>query len=99
MMEQLDIHNDKYSITRVSIILNCSPATIKRWYKWASMTNELWEDIGLPIYSRDTRGTWYFTNEQVKQLINFKKNLKWGQMANFNSKYYWSKKKGDTNGN
>lgn len=97
-MEELDIHKDKYSITRVSIILGCSPATIKRWYKWASKENQLWDKVGLPIYSKDNRGTWYFSREQVNQLINFKKNLKWGQMSDFNSKYYWSKKKGESNG-
>ena len=38
-------------------------------------------------------GTWFFTLEQVNELQNFRQNLKWGQMADFNSKYYWSKKK------
>lgn len=97
-MEKLSIHNDDYSITRVAIILNCSPATIKRWYKWASKENKTFQEVGLPIYTTDNRGTWYFNDEQVSQLLNFKKNLKWGQMSKFNSKYYWSKKKGEKNG-
>lgn len=97
-MQELDIHNNTYSVTRASIILGCSPLTIKRWYKWASIENEPLEKVGLPVYTTDKRGTWYFTDEQVKQLLTFKQNLKWGQMSDFNSKYYWSKKKGETNG-
>lgn len=96
-MEEWNIHNQKYSITRVAIILNCSPLTIKRWYKWASSTDETLKNLGLPQYTTDKRGTWYFNSEQIKQLQNFRKNLKWGQMSDFNSKYYWSKKKGESN--
>lgn len=96
-MEDFNIHNQLFSITRVAIILNCSPLTIKRWYKWASSIDEPLENLGLPQYKTDNRGTWYFTIEQVGQLQNFRKNLKWGQMSDFNSKYYWSKKKGESN--
>lgn len=96
-MEEWNIHNEIYSITRVSIILNCSPATIKRWYRWVSKTNQTIEKVGLPKYTTNSRGTWFFTNEQIKQLQHFKQNLKWGEMSEFNSKYYWSKKKGDKN--
>lgn len=97
-MEQLNIHNQMYSITRTALMLNCSPATIKRWYKWAEKTGRTISEVGLPTYITDTRGTWHFTLEQVSELRNFKKNIKWGQMAEFNSKYYWSKKKGESNG-
>jgi hypothetical protein len=46
----------------------------------------------LPKYTTDNRGTWYFTLEQVEELQEFRKNLKWGAMAKFNAKHYWSKK-------
>lgn len=94
-MQNSNIHNQMYSITRVALLLNCSPATIKRWYKWANKTGKTIDEVGLPAYGVSTKGTWYFTIEQVKELQNFRKNLKWGQMAKFNSEYYWSKKKGD----
>lgn len=97
-MDELNIHNQMYSITRTALMLNCSPATIKRWYKWADKTGRTICEVGLPAYTTDTRGTWHFTLEQVSQLRDFKKNIKWGQMAEFNSKYYWSKKKGESNG-
>lgn len=96
-MEEWNIHNGMYSITRVAIMLNCSPATIKRWYKWVSKTNQTIENAGLPQYTTDKKGTWFFTLEQVKELNNFRNNLKWGQMSEFNQKYYWSKKKGESN--
>lgn len=60
-------------------------------------TGRTLKQVNLPQYTTDNRGTWYFTPEQVKQLQEFRKNLKWGEMAEFNSKYYWSKKKGERN--
>ena len=96
-MEDWNIHSQMYSITRVAIILNCSPITIKRWYKWASLSDEPLENLNLPQYQTDKRGTWYFNSEQIKQLQDFRKNLKWGRMSNLNSKYYWSNKKGESN--
>lgn len=86
------IHTEQISITRVAFMLGVAPLTIKRWYKWASTTGKLLEEIGLPQYTTDNRGTWFFTLDQISQLQDFRENLKWGQMAEFNSKYYWSKK-------
>lgn len=95
-MENWNIHNDLLSITRTALMLNCSPATIKRWYKWADKSGKAIWEVGLPAYTTDSKGTWYFKLEQVTELQNFRKNLKWGQMSDFNSKYYWSKKKGES---
>ena len=95
-MENWNIHNEMLSITRAALILNCSPATIKRWYKWADKSGKAICEVGLPTYTTDSKGTWYFKLEQVTELQNFRKNLKWGQMSDFNSKYYWSKKKGES---
>lgn len=95
-MENWNIHNDLLSITRTALMLNCSPATIKRWYKWADKSGKTICEVGLPAYTTDSKGTWYFKLEQVTELQNFRKNLKWGQMSDFNSKYYWSKKKGES---
>lgn len=97
-MENWNIHSDAYSITRVALFLNCSPATIKRWYKWAEKTGRTTGEVGLPDYTTDNKGTWYFKYHQISQLQNFRKNLKWGEMSDFNAKYYWSKKKGESNG-
>ena len=91
------IHTEKLSITRVSLILNVAPLTIKRWYKWAMNTGKTIEEVGLPQYVTDNRGTWFFTPEQITELQDFRKNLKWGEMADFNSKYYWSKRKEKAN--
>lgn len=96
-MDWNTIHTEQISITRVALMLNIAPLTIKRWYKWAMTTGKTNEEIGLPQYTTDNRGTWFFTLEQVNELQTFRKNIKWGQMAEFNSKYYWSKKKGDVN--
>lgn len=95
-MENWNIHNDLLSITRTALMLNCSPATIKRWYKWADKSGKAICEVGLPAYTTDSKGTWYFKLEQVTELQNFRKNLKWGDMSDFNSKYYWSKKKGES---
>lgn len=95
-MENWNIHNDLLSITRTALMLNCSPATIKRWYKWADKSGKAICEVDLPAYTTDSKGTWYFKLEQVTELQNFRKNLKWGQMSDFNSKYYWSKKKGES---
>lgn len=95
-MENWNIHNDLLSITRTALMLNCSPATIKRWYKWADKSGKAICEVCLPAYTTDSKGTWYFKLEQVTELQNFRKNLKWGQMSDFNSKYYWSKKKGES---
>lgn len=95
-MENWNIHNEILSITRTALMLNCSPATIKRWYKWADKSGKSIREVGLPAYTTDSKGTWYFKLEQVTELQNFRKNLKWGQMSDFNSKYYWSKKKGES---
>lgn len=94
-MDWNTIHNETISITRVAFMLNVNPLTIKRWYKWAMKTGRNPKELGLPDYSTDNRGTWFFTLEQINQLQEFRKNLKWGEMAEFNSRYYWSKKKGD----
>ena len=91
-MENFDVHNETLSITRTALILNCSPATIKRWYKWAEKSGRTICEVGLPDYSTDGRGTWYFKMSQIKQLQDFRINLKWGEMAEFNSKYYWGRK-------
>lgn len=91
------VHTEQISITRVAFMLNVNPLTIKRWYKWAMNTGKTIEEVGLPQYTTDNRGTWFFNLEQVNELQNFRQNLKWGQMAEFNSKYYWSKKKGEDN--
>lgn len=96
-MDNWNIHNDMLSITRTALMLNCSPATIKRWYKWADKSGKAICEVGLPAYIKDSKGTWYFKLEQIPELQNFRKNLKWGQMSEFNSKYYWSKKKGESN--
>lgn len=89
------IHNELLSITRVSLILNCSVITIKRWYKWANEYDiSQINGVSLPQYTTDNRGTWFFTYPQVNQLREFRKHLKWGQMSKFNCRYY-NKKKGE----
>lgn len=97
-MDDWNIHNEFFSITRVALMINCSPATIKRWYKWADKSGKAICEVGLPAYVTNNKGTWFFNLQDVQSLIQFKKNLKWGQMSDFNSKYYWSKKKGESNG-
>ena len=96
-MDWNTIHTEQISITRVALMLNVAPLTIKRWYKWAMKTGKTIEEVGLPKYTTDRRGTWFFTLEQINELQNFRQNLKWGTMAEFNSRYYWSKKKGENN--
>ena len=95
-MDNWNIHNEMYSISRVALLLNCSVPTIKRWYKYARLNDE---PIEMPQYTTDNKGTWYFKHEQILELQNFRKKLKWGQMSKFNEKYYWSKKKGKSNDN
>lgn len=97
-MEKYNVHNDMLSITRVSLALNCSPATIKRWYRWADKMGKTICEVGLPAYIPDSRGTWYFKTSQLNDLINFRNNLKRGEMSTFHKQYYWKKKKGESNG-
>lgn len=66
------------------------PLTIKRWYEWAEKNGQLYR---LPKMRRDLdkKGTRYFEECAIPELIMFGENLKRGEMANFN-KQFWGKR-------
>ena len=81
-----------YSISKVAILLDCNACTIKRWYKWADENNKSYAEVGLPNFTHlDNTKTKYFTETDITQLQQFRKTLKWGEMAKFNAKHHWSK--------
>lgn len=86
----------KYSTSRASQMLDVSPDTLKRWYKWYEDSSyKKPSGLKLPDYERDGRGTKFFSKNDIKELKSFKKKLQKeyrGCMARFNARYQWGKK-------
>ena len=85
----------RLSISKVALILDVSTTTIKRWYAWYENENyDKPEDLKLPSYVKDGRGTRYFLPEDVEVLETFKNRLQTdyrGAMAEFNAYYQWGR--------
>lgn len=71
------------TIGEVSKMIDRSAQTIKNWYKWAKLNNE---ENSLPPYRRDldAKGTYYFAEQDVQKLIEFRDSISYGQMSDFN---------------
>lgn len=87
-----------YSTSRTAMLLDISPITLKRWYKWYEDDSykKPYDFKGLPPYTTDGRGTKFFTDEALDELVEFKDELEnghWrGCMAEFNANYQWGKR-------
>jgi hypothetical protein len=71
------------TIGEVSKLIDRSAQTIKNWYKWAKLNNE---EGSLPPFRRDLdlKGTYYFAEDDVPKLIQFRDSISYGQMSDFN---------------
>lgn len=82
-----------FSTARTAQILDISTITLKRWYKWYE--DDSYEkpcELKLPEYTRDNRGTRFFTMQAVQELQQFKIDLHTkyrGCMAKFNAVHQW----------
>lgn len=87
---------ERFSTARTAQILDISTATLKRWYKWYEDTNyEKPEELRLPLYTTDNRGTRFFTMADIAILEQFKQDLQgkyYGVMAEFNADYQWGQR-------
>lgn len=74
------------SISEVAKIVERSNQTLKNWYKWCASEDINIEDAGLPEYRRDLDGknTYYFKESDVQQLIDFRENISYGKLSDFN---------------
>lgn len=63
-----------------------SAQTIKSWYKWVETEETTLSQAGLPEYRRDLdqKGTYHFKESDIEKLIEFRENISYGQMADFN---------------
>ena len=92
-----ELNSDYLSISRAAYMIEISPTTIKRWYKW-------WESDGFshpsdlylpPYYHKDKRRTKHFKREDIMALKEFRNKLQtthMGVMADFNAAYQWGKR-------
>lgn len=84
---------EKFSTARAAQILDVSTITLKRWYKWYE-DPEYEKPLGLklPEYTKDNRGTKFFTMKAIQALADFKIKLQneyAGCMAEFNARNQW----------
>lgn len=89
-----DFNKEYLSINQVSVIIDCSATSIKRWYKWFEDDNyEKPLDLKLPpYYYVDGRKTKHFKREDIIILQDFKEKLNTshkGIMAEYNANYQW----------
>ena len=89
-----DFNQSYLSINQVSIIIDSSVTTIKRWYKWYEDDNfDKPLDLVLPkYYYLDGRKTKYFHRNDIVILQKFKECLNTchkGIMAEYNAEYQW----------
>lgn len=82
------------SISKVCLITEISPQTIKRWYKfWENPEFEKPKDLYLPpYYFVDRRRTKYFKKEDIIKLVRFHEALNTthrGCMSEYNAAYQW----------
>lgn len=87
---------ERYSTSRVAQILDVSVATLNRWYKWYE-SDDYEKPVGLklPQYIKDSRGTKFFTMQDIQALAAFKDSLQGeyrGAMAEFNATYQWGQR-------
>lgn len=75
------------SIGEVSKLVDRSAQTIKSWYRWVVTEGLTNEQVGLPEYRRDLDGkrTYHFAESDVEKLIEFRQNINYGQMSDFNA--------------
>lgn len=85
----------RLSISKMAQLLNVSTITVKRWYAWYENDNyEKPQDLVLPPYVKDNRGTKFFLPEDIEVFERFKdliNNQYRGVMAEFNAYYQWGK--------
>lgn len=72
-----------YTIGEVAKKIERGAQTIKNWYEWAEVNNAL--DMLPTVYTNlDAKGTRYFEESDIDKLIDFKKQIKYGMMADIN---------------
>lgn len=84
------------SIGKAALLIDCSTASIKRWYQWyESPRYEVPEGVKLPpYYHLDKRLTKYFDPKDIQMLKKFKRQLQtthYGCMADYNADKCWGK--------
>lgn len=72
-----------YKIGYVSKQVERIPATIKNWYSWAEIEDRL-NDLPEVRTNIGRKGTRYFTQEGINQLIKFRDEIVVGEMAEYN---------------
>lgn len=84
-----------YSIQEVADMLGRQAQTIKNWYQWYenAATEEEKARMSLPGFRQDVdnKGTRYFTADAIDQLDEFKKQVGYGTLAEWNRKR-WGKR-------
>jgi DNA-binding transcriptional MerR regulator len=80
-----------YSIGEVADKIGRSSQTIKNWYEWQATVPD--EERKLPeVHTNlDARGTRYFKEADIEQLITFRDNIQYGQLAEV-SQLKWGKR-------
>lgn len=101
-MLDLDRITENYvSISKVCLLTEISPQTIKRWYKfWENPEFKKPEGLYLPpYYYVDRRRTKHFKKEDIPKLVEFHEALQTthrGCMSEYNAAYQWKRKVGDS---
>ena len=87
---------ERFTTARAAQILDVSPQTLKRWYKWYhDDTYKKPEGLKLPSPVINEFGTMLFTMEQLQELHKFQEDLRTkyrGCMAEFNAVYQWGRR-------
>ncbi len=88
-----------YSVSDIGKLLNKSNQTINKYYKFSEMTrkNEISKrrpgQVILPQCIR-INNIKYWYKEDIDKIIEFSKNIKRGDMAEFNRRFSWGKERG-----
>ena len=85
--------NKQYDINEVAKIINRTPTTIKRWYRWDRSNFTKPNHLKLPkvnISKHHRKMTW--DEQAIQELIIFRDNLKYGDMNVFNACWQWGER-------
>ncbi len=86
---KVDSNINYFSITEVCQRLGVTRQTILNWEEYAKSHPEV--ILPNPRRNFDLKNSRYYTEEQIEQLREFQKTIKYGQMAEINRKK-WGKR-------
>lgn len=92
-MDEMQERDELISLSQAALHLEISIYTLNNWYKWynsgLNKTNLILPEI---IREGGPRGKRCIKKSEMPLLLEFKKNLKRGDMAEFSAAFLWGKR-------